>query len=149
VRPGRADGQQTRGVSRKILAPFPLKNFPAFLFSCFPVLRRAEVHAKLFGDLFECQLRIVHSVISREVLSARSDLGAAANENIRSWKFEMPRDLYRTEWKYEMTFGYHSREVAESEPGKLTVVFESFHRVDVTRDFHKISDRIVGRPFQK
>lgn len=72
-------------------------------------------------------------VTSVEILSARSDLGAATNENIRSWKFKMTRDLYRTEWKYETTFVYHSREVAASEPEKRTVVFESFHRVDVTQ----------------
>ena len=86
-------------------------------------------------------------MISVEILSA--DLGTAANENIRSWKFKMPRDLYRTEWKYETTFGYHSREVADSEPEKLTVVFESFHRVDVTREFHKASVRFVDPPFHR
>jgi hypothetical protein len=88
-------------------------------------------------------------VTSVEILSARSDLGAATNENIRSWKFKMPNDLYRTEWKYETIFRYHSREVASSEPEKLTVVFESFHRVDVTRDFHKTYPTIVDVPFHK
>ena len=94
-------------------------------------------------------LNATGEVTSVEILSARSDLGAATNENIRSWKFKMPRDLYRTEWKYETTFVYHSREVADSEPEKLTVVFESFHRVDVTQDFHQISERFVDHPFHK
>ena len=82
-------------------------------------------------------------VISVEIVTPRSDLGAGAKENIRSWKFKMPHDLYRTEWTYETTFHYHSREVPETEPLKLTVVFESFHSVDVTSEFKKISSTIV------
>jgi hypothetical protein len=83
------------------------------------------------------------NVVSVEILTPRSDLGAAAEENIRSWKFKMPRDLYRTEWKYETTFHYHSREVPETEPLKLAVVFESFHSVDVTSEFKQISSRVT------
>jgi hypothetical protein len=83
-------------------------------------------------------------VISVEILSGGSyDQTIPTEENIRSWKFKMPRDLYRTEWKYETTFRYHWREVADSEAEKFTVVFESFHRVDVTQDTHNPSVTIV------
>ena len=89
------------------------------------------------------------NVISVEIENPERLLDTTTEENIRSWKFQMPHDLYRTEWRYETTFRYYSREVADSEPEKLTVVFESFHRIDVTRDFHKITSRIVDVPFHK
>jgi len=82
-------------------------------------------------------------VISVEIENPERLLDSTTHENIRSWKFQLPHDLYRTEWRYETTFRYHSREVADSETEKLTVVFESFHRVDVTQDFH----RVIGPSF--
>jgi hypothetical protein len=26
---------------------------------------------------------------------------------VRSWKFELPKNLFRTEWKYDTIFRYH------------------------------------------
>ena len=88
-------------------------------------------------------LKTLDEVISVKILSQGRVNFEKADENIRSWKFRMPRDLYRTEWKYETTFRYHWREIADSEPEKLTVVFESFHSVEVTQDFHKTTVIVV------
>jgi hypothetical protein len=88
-------------------------------------------------------------VISVEIENPERLLDTTTIENIRSWKFQIPHDLYRTEWRYETTFRYHSREVADLEPEKLTVVFESFHRVDVTQDYHKISGSFIDVPYHK
>jgi hypothetical protein len=88
-------------------------------------------------------------VISVDIENPERLLDTITQENIRSWKFQLPHDLYRTEWRYETTFRYHSREVADSEPEKLTVVFESFHRVDVTQDYHKITSRVIAGPSRK
>jgi hypothetical protein len=76
-------------------------------------------------------------VISVEILSVGSyDLRKATEENIWSWKFQMPHDLYRTEWKYETTFVYHlsGHEVENKQTPKFTVIFESFRHVEVIRD---------------
>jgi len=76
-------------------------------------------------------------VISVEILSVGSyDLRKATEENISSWKFEMPHNLYRTEWKYVTTFAYHlsGHQVENTQAPKFTVIFESFHHVELIRD---------------
>jgi hypothetical protein len=57
---------------------------------------------------------------------------------VKSWKFKLP-NLFRTEWKYDTTFKYHlsGRELQSNEMAKLTIVVDSFHRIDVMSDSHK------------
>jgi hypothetical protein len=76
-------------------------------------------------------------VISVEILSVGSyDLRKATEENVSSWKFQMPHDLYRTEWKYVTTFVYHlsGHEVENTQAPKFTAIFESFRHVELIRD---------------
>ena len=60
---------------------------------------------------------------------------------VKSWKFKLPDNLFRTEWKYETTFTYHlsGKELESNETTKLTIVVDSFHRIDVMSDVHKPS----------
>ena len=78
-------------------------------------------------------------VASLEVLSGHPMLKEAAAATVKSWKFRMPHDLFRTEWRYETTFRYHlsGRELEPSEETKLTIVVDSFHHIDVMSDTHK------------
>jgi hypothetical protein len=66
-------------------------------------------------------------------------LGDATAATVKSWKFQLPKNLFRTEWKYETTFRYHSsgRELQSNETAKLTIVVDSFRHIDVASDMYK------------
>lgn len=66
-------------------------------------------------------------------------LKEATAEIVRSWKFELPKNLFRTQWKYDTTFRYHfsGKELEAKETAKLTIVVDSFHQIDVMSDFYK------------
>ena len=78
-------------------------------------------------------------VASLEVLSGHPMLREFTSATVKSWKFRIPNDLFRTEWKYETTFRYHlsGRELQWNETAKLTIVIDSFHRIDVMSDANK------------
>ena len=78
-------------------------------------------------------------VASVDVKSGHPMLKEATATIVRSWKFELPKNLFRTEWKYHTTFRYHlsGKELVSSETGKLTIVMDSFHRIDVMSDAYK------------
>src|SRR5258705_615156 len=60
-------------------------------------------------------------------VSGHFRLKAAAIDNVKSWRFELPKDLYRTEWKYSSTFNFKiSTDEEPYEGPKLTVVMTSF-----------------------
>jgi TonB family protein len=61
-------------------------------------------------------------------------LKAAAIDSIRSWQFDMPHDLYRTRWNYEVEFSYVlSKEAVDGDP-TLRVTLHTFHHVEVFAD---------------
>ena len=76
-------------------------------------------------------------VVDVQVVSGHPMLKSAAASVVKTWRFDMPRDLYRTEWRYETEFVYRlsGREV-ERHP-KLTISLESFHRVEINSDVVK------------
>jgi TonB family protein len=78
-------------------------------------------------------------VASVDVKSGHPVLKDATAAIVKSWKFDLPKNLFRTEWKYETTFRYHlsGRELDSNEIAKLTIVLDSFHRIDVMSDAHK------------
>jgi TonB family protein len=78
-------------------------------------------------------------VASAEVLSGNAMLRDATATVVKSWKFELPKNLFRTEWRYDATFKYRlsGRELESNETAKLTVVVDSFHRIDVMSDAYK------------
>jgi TonB family protein len=75
-------------------------------------------------------------VASVEVLSGHPMLREAAAAVVKSWKFDLPKNLFRTEWKYDTSFRYRlsGRELESNETAKLTVVVDSFHRIEVMSD---------------
>src|SRR5436190_12198147 len=46
-------------------------------------------------------------VVSVDVKSGKPLLREATATVVKSWKFDLPKDLFRTEWKYDTTFRYH------------------------------------------
>lgn len=70
--------------------------------------------------------------VSVTVVSGHPLLRAAAEENVKSWRFELPKDLYRSEWKYSSTFNFKiSADEEPYENPKLTVAINSFQYVEV------------------
>jgi hypothetical protein len=60
-------------------------------------------------------------------------LKPAAVENVKTWRFELPKNLYRTEWKYDTIFNFKiSSDKQPYEHAKLTVSLDSFRYVEVT-----------------
>jgi TonB family protein len=78
-------------------------------------------------------------VASADVKSGHPILREATAAVVKSWKFDLPENLFRTEWKYDTTFRYHlsGKELDSNETAKLTIVLDSFHRIDVMSDAHK------------
>jgi TonB family protein len=75
---------------------------------------------------------------SVDVKSGHPMLRDATADIVKSWKFKLP-NLFRTEWKYDTIFRYHlsGKELESKETAKLTIVVDSFHRIDVTSDSYK------------
>jgi TonB family protein len=71
--------------------------------------------------------------VSVTAISGQPLLKAAAEQNVKTWPFELPKDLYRTDWKYDTTFVYKiSSDEQPYEHAKLTVKFDSFRHVELT-----------------
>jgi TonB family protein len=79
------------------------------------------------------------NVSSADVLSGHPMLRESAAEIVRSWKFDLPKELYRTEWKYDTIFSYHmsGREVDQGQNLRLTIVMDSFKHFEITSDTFK------------
>ena len=92
---------------------------------------RIEGEVKVLDDKGE--------VGSVDVKSGHPMLKEATAAIVRSWKFDLPKNLFRTEWKYDTTFRYHlsGKELESNETAKLTIVVDSFHRIDVMSDSYK------------
>lgn len=82
-------------------------------------------------------------VASVDVKSGHPMLRDATAAIVKSWKFTLP-NLFRTEWKYDTTFRYHlsGKELASNETAKLTIVVDSFHRIDVMSDAYKPTTQV-------
>jgi len=101
-----------------------------------PVAREARIEGEVKVSFL---LNGSGEVASLEVLSGHPMLRDSTAATVKSWKFRLPKNLFRTEWKYETTFRYHlsGRELQSNETAKLTVVVDSFHHIDVMSDTHK------------
>jgi TonB family protein len=112
-----------------ILQSAQMPNYP-------PVAREARIEGEVKVSFVLDEKGEVTSV---DVKSGHPMLTEATAAIIRSWKFELPRNLFRTEWRYDTTFRYHlsGKEVASGETAKLTIVVDSFHRIDVMSDAYK------------
>lgn len=89
--------------------------------------------ARITGDVrVEFILNTSGEPISVTVVSGHPLLRPAVVENVKSWRFELPKDLYRSEWNYSTTFHFKFSDDSDPYAGpKLTVVANSFHDVEV------------------
>jgi len=70
--------------------------------------------------------------IGATAVSGHPMLKAAAEDNVKTWRFELPKNLYRTDWKYSTVFNFKiSNDEQPYENPKLTVSLDSFHYVEV------------------
>ena len=73
------------------------------------------------------------------VVSGPKLLSDAALEDVKTWRFSMPHDLFRTEWRYDTKFVYrlsgHEEETNQSP--KLSVSLSDFRHVEITSQLVK------------
>lgn len=89
--------------------------------------------AKVQGEVkVDFTLNSNGEVVTITVVSGHPLLRAAAEDTMKSWKFELPKNLYRTDWKYSTVLNYEiSADEDPYENPKLTVVLNSFHYVEI------------------
>jgi TonB family protein len=96
----------------------------------YPAIARA---ARIEGDVkVEFVLNASGEPVRAAAVSGPPLLRHAAEENVMSWRFELPKDLYRSEWSYSTTF--HFKISVDEDPyytAKLTVVENSFRDVEI------------------
>jgi TonB family protein len=100
-----------------------------------PIARAARIEGEVKVTFVLNEKGEVESV---DVKSGHPMLRDATADIVKSWKFRLP-DLFRTEWKYDTVFRYHlsGKELESNETAKLTIVVDSFHRIDVMSDSYK------------
>ena len=96
----------------------------------YPALAR---QARIEGEVrVEFTLNSSGEPVSVSAVSGHPMLKGAAEENVKTWKFELPKDLYRTEWKYDTIFNFKfSTDNQPYENPKLSVTIDSYHYVEV------------------
>ncbi|MDR3720321.1 MAG: energy transducer TonB [Candidatus Acidoferrales bacterium] len=107
----------------------------------YPVIAR---FARVTGEVVaEFTLDDSGSVASVQILSGPQLLWRATQENIQTWKFQIPKKSTEANQEYKTTFTYRfsGREVeGDEESGKalkLTVTVSSFHEIEVISDTYK------------
>jgi TonB family protein len=131
-------------ICLSIYAPASAQSLPepilqSGLMPSYPAIARA---ARIEGEVkVAFLLDDKGEVASVDVKSGHPMLRDATAVIVKSWKFKLPPNLFRTEWKYETTFRYHlsGKELQSNETAKLTIVVDSFHWIDVMSDAYKPS----------
>jgi len=95
-----------------------------------PIARLAKVQGEV---KVEFVLNANAEPVSVTAVSGHPLLKGAAEENVKTWRFDLPKDLYRTEWKYDTIFNFKiSDDKQPYEDPKLTVTLDSYRYVEVT-----------------
>lgn len=95
-----------------------------------PIARLAKVQGEV---KVEFVLNSSGEPVSVTAVSGHPLLKGAAEENVTTWRFELPKDLYRTTWKYETIFNFRiSDDKQPYETPKLTVTLDSYRYVEIT-----------------
>jgi TonB family protein len=104
----------------------------------YPAIARA---AHVEGDVkIDFVLSTSGEAVSATPVSGPALLWRAAQENVMSWRFQLPKEVNRTEWSFSTTF--HFRITDDGDPygnGKLTVIENSF------RDVQVITNKVSGK----
>jgi TonB family protein len=111
---------------------------PILAYSQMPKYPPLAIAARIEGSVkLSLVLNEQGEVVLTQVTSGHPILKSAAAAIVKRWRFDMPHDLYRTEWRYETEFvyGFSGREVMQHP--KLTISLESFHRIEITSDVVK------------
>jgi len=105
-----------------------------------PIARAARIEGEVKVAFVLNEKGDVESV---DVKSGHPMLGDATADIVKSWKFKMP-NLVRTKWTYDTIFKYHlsGKELELNETAKLTIVVDSFHRIDVLSDSYKTETQV-------
>lgn len=71
-----------------------------------------------------------------QAISGPKPLSEAAVEEVKTWRFRLPHDLFRTEWRYETEFVYRfsGREVETNAVPKLAVSLSTFDHIEIVSD---------------
>src|SRR5215510_5855471 len=102
---------------------------PRLDYSQLPKYPPGAVAARIEGSLkLSFLLNERGDVVDVQVVSGHPMLTSAAAAIVKTWRFDMPRDLYRTEWRYETEFVYRLSGRAVERHPKLTISLESLPR---------------------
>lgn len=94
-----------------------------------PIARLAKIQGEVKVDF---TLNSNGEVVGATAASGHPMLKAAAEENVKTWRFQLPKNLYRTDWKYSTVFNFKIlNDDQPYENPKLTVSLDSFHCVEV------------------
>jgi TonB family protein len=94
-----------------------------------PIARLAKIQGEVKVDF---TLNSNGEVASATAVSGHPMLKGAAEENVKTWKFELPKNLYRSDWKYSTVFHFKiSSDEQPYENPKLTVTLDSYRYVEV------------------
>jgi TonB family protein len=95
-----------------------------------PIARLAKVQGEV---KVEFVLNSSGEPISVTAISGHPLLKGAAEENVKTWRFELPKDVFRTEWRYDTVFDFKiSDDKQPYEDPKLTVTLDSYRYVKIT-----------------
>jgi TonB family protein len=97
-----------------------------------PQYPRLALAARIEGEVkVAFVLNAKGEVESVNVKSGHPMLKDATADIVKSWKFKLPPNVFRTEWKYDTTFRYRfsGKELESNESAKLTIVVDSSHRI--------------------
>jgi TonB family protein len=74
-----------------------------------------------------------------QVVSGHPLLNAAATDLVKTWRFQKPSNLYRSEWRYEteIVYRFSGHEVDGNVRPTQTVSLATFRRMEVTTDVIK------------
>ena len=94
-----------------------------------PIGRLARVQGEVKVDF---TLNSNGEVVSSTAVSGHPLLRAAAEDNVKTWKFDLPKNLFRTDWKYSTVFHFRiSNDDQPYENPKLMVTVDSFHYIEI------------------
>ena len=80
-------------------------------------------------------------VDSVEVKSGHPMLKEATADIVKSGKFKLP-NLFRTEVRHDFKYHLSGKELQSNESAKLTIIVDSFHRIDVMSDSYKPTTQV-------
>jgi hypothetical protein len=78
---------------------------------CPVIARLAKVQGEVKVDF---TLNSNGEVVSATAISGPPLLKAAGEDNVKTWKFELPKNLYRTDWKYSSVFNFKISKISSN-----------------------------------